>query len=378
MTSGELAYLAEGAMRDYVPSLAKYLTDSAAKGVVDAIVKARREGTGSPGVLREIEPLFSPERAARIAVTETTKLFGAGAQAVYDAQGVQFWLWSTVKDPWVCSRCAEREGHRYSVALDDFEPLHVRCRCFPRPDHDKESLPGAELTDPYHRELATAEFQRMFPDAVRTGTGAPDLMLREWARSNGIDLFVSPDAVSGLTWPKAERIAQGISRAREAMRTARSQITPDQVHWEIRHLSGTSVADQRRESPNSAVIHVYEGHPAARSIPAGEAFIKQQVEEGWWPKGTRYVDIIVHEAGHASEMDGGYNLFNRWEDVFPFFPVDFALIRKDVSGYATRNPHEFVAEMFAILTRTSPAQMNPKLINLYKNLGGVIPEVLPP
>ncbi|HEY6007604.1 MAG TPA: hypothetical protein VIU40_04715 [Geobacteraceae bacterium] len=252
------------------------------------------------------------------------------------------------------------------------------CRCFPRPDHDKESLPGAELTDPYHRELATAEFQRMFPDAVRTGTGAPDLMLREWARSNGIDLFVSPDAVSGLTWPKAERIAQGISRAREAMRTARSQITPDQVHWEIRHLSGTSVADQRRESPNSAVIHVYEGHPAARSIPAGEAFIKQQVEEGWWPKGTRYVDIIVHEAGHASEMDGGYNLFNRWEDVFPFFPVDFALIRKDVSGYATRNPHEFVAEMFAILTRTSPAQMNPKLINLYKNLGGVIPEVLPP
>lgn len=53
-------------------------------------------------VLRAMEPSFSSQRAEVIAITETTRFFGAGAMASYTALGLENWEWSTVRDPWVC------------------------------------------------------------------------------------------------------------------------------------------------------------------------------------------------------------------------------------------------------------------------------------
>lgn len=143
----ELAQIANDAMTTYAQQMATYLTDSTREQVTQALLTAQAQGTGSPGVLAQIETLFSPERAQRIAITETTKVFGAGAMAQYAAQGVSGWEWSTCNDAWVCPECAGMEGQDFSVSDDAFSPLHTNCRCFPRPmSSEGDVQPEEELS----------------------------------------------------------------------------------------------------------------------------------------------------------------------------------------------------------------------------------------
>lgn len=97
-----------------------------------ALNRARLAGTGVEGVIADLEPIFGPTRAARIAATESTRLFGLGAQATYAAAGLDAWEWQTVRDARVDAVCRERQGNVYSIELP-FAPRHVQCRCFPRP-----------------------------------------------------------------------------------------------------------------------------------------------------------------------------------------------------------------------------------------------------
>lgn len=97
-----------------------------------AIIRSYQDGTGVAQVIRDIEPLFGPERARRIGVTETTRLFGRGAQATYRASGLLEWQWMTVEDARVCPICDALSGNVYPLDLD-FDPAHVSCRCFPSP-----------------------------------------------------------------------------------------------------------------------------------------------------------------------------------------------------------------------------------------------------
>lgn len=127
-----LARLAEDAINDYVPELSRGISETTYDAIKGAVVMARSEGGGSIEVQRAIDHLFSPERAQRVAITETTRLFGKGSQAVYREQGVTGWQWSTCNDPWVCAICEELEDEVFE-ADDEFEPAHVNCRCFPRP-----------------------------------------------------------------------------------------------------------------------------------------------------------------------------------------------------------------------------------------------------
>lgn len=127
-----LARLAEDAINDYVPELSRGISETTYDAIKGAVVMARSEGSGSIEVQRAIDHLFSPERAQRVAITETTRLFGKGSQAVYREQGVTGWQWSTCNDPWVCPICEALEDEVFE-ADDEFEPAHVNCRCFPRP-----------------------------------------------------------------------------------------------------------------------------------------------------------------------------------------------------------------------------------------------------
>ena len=157
----QLAQIANDAMTTYAQQMASYLTDSTREQVTQALLKAQQAGTGSPGVLAQIDNLFSPVRAQRIAVTETTKVFGAGAIAQYAAQGVAEWEWSTCNDPWVCAECAAREGSTFSVAKDVFEPAHTNCRCFPRPTSSEgEAQPEEESLTAVPEAMDEEEYLR--------------------------------------------------------------------------------------------------------------------------------------------------------------------------------------------------------------------------
>lgn len=128
----DLDDIAEAAMRKYSGAVAGELADTTQKQIGEAVIRARRDGTGSAGVLRSIEHLFSPARAKAIAVTETTRLFGRGAQATYTALGASGWEWQTVEDDLVDEVCEALDGKQFDMD-ETFEPAHVNCRCFPRP-----------------------------------------------------------------------------------------------------------------------------------------------------------------------------------------------------------------------------------------------------
>lgn len=98
----------------------------------DAIIISSQDGTGTPGVIRAIAPLFGDARAKRIGVTETTRLFGRGAQALYQAAGVSHWVWHDVEDDRVCPICDELNGNVYPMS-HPFDPAHPSCRCFAGP-----------------------------------------------------------------------------------------------------------------------------------------------------------------------------------------------------------------------------------------------------
>lgn len=127
-----LARIGEQAIQGYVSPFAKQITQTTYDGVRDAVVRARRDGTGVEGVIEAIKPMFSSKRAELIAVTETTRLFGLGSQAIYQAQGYTHWEWRTAEDPWVDDECAGLNGQVFPISRS-FEPAHPRCRCWPTP-----------------------------------------------------------------------------------------------------------------------------------------------------------------------------------------------------------------------------------------------------
>lgn len=136
LSAEEIADLAEEAIKDYVPEFTKNISQTTYESVRSAVMRSRETGTGIEGVLRDISPLFSRSRAELIGVTETTRLFGIGAQASYRLQGFNAWQWMAVNDPWVDPVCAglASDSEAKPFPIDElFSPAHPRCRCFPSP-----------------------------------------------------------------------------------------------------------------------------------------------------------------------------------------------------------------------------------------------------
>lgn len=114
------------------------LQASTRRRLLPILMEARELGTSVLDVKKKIEPLFGRERAKRIAVTEITRLFGAGAQAAYSGMGVEMWEWRTAEDGRVCPTCdSAAAGGPYPISMD-FVPGHVSCRCWPVPFIEKK------------------------------------------------------------------------------------------------------------------------------------------------------------------------------------------------------------------------------------------------
>jgi len=78
----------------------------------------------------EASGLFGDMAVDRIAITETTRLVGIGAQRTYRELGFQTWAWHTSADGLVCPICAPLDGQSFSID-QSFSPAHPACRCWP-------------------------------------------------------------------------------------------------------------------------------------------------------------------------------------------------------------------------------------------------------
>lgn len=130
--SSEIDDFASHVFRNYVDDWWLRLEYTTREQLRAAILRSSIQGTGVEGVIRDIEPLFGEMRARRIGVTETTRLFGRGAQATYMATQMEGWEWMTVSDGRVCPVCIGRLRNQYPIE-HPFDPAHVSCRCFPLP-----------------------------------------------------------------------------------------------------------------------------------------------------------------------------------------------------------------------------------------------------
>lgn len=122
----------EATIEAYLDTWWSQLERSTRDSLRRTIQRAAAEGWTIEQVMADVEPLFGPARAQRIAVSESTNLLGRGAQATYEAAGFDSWEWRSVRDAVVDATCAELDGRTFSKSVP-FQRAHVNCRCWPVP-----------------------------------------------------------------------------------------------------------------------------------------------------------------------------------------------------------------------------------------------------
>jgi len=111
----------------------RMMTQTTRDSLREALVMWQEAGLGKrglPDLIDAIQPLFSSDRARRIAVTETTRLFAEGnklaAQMDDAVGGLQ---WQTAGDERVCAICGPLNNQIFPKDGVPECPAHVMCRC---------------------------------------------------------------------------------------------------------------------------------------------------------------------------------------------------------------------------------------------------------
>jgi SPP1 gp7 family putative phage head morphogenesis protein len=103
------------------------------RDALELLVQRAARNKWTVGQLIEgLDPIFSPERAHRIAATELTNVMGEGATETYSEAGFPEWEWRTVRDTFVCPICRPRNEKRFPISIP-FRSAHPHCRCWPVP-----------------------------------------------------------------------------------------------------------------------------------------------------------------------------------------------------------------------------------------------------
>lgn len=125
--------------RGYRFDLIRGLTDTTREQTQRAISDWIASGEPLDVLESRLAAIYGPERAERIAITETTRLFAQGNEMAWQSTGlVQKAIWRTVNDERVCPICEPRDG--IEIELGDGPPAHVGCRCFEVPMMDEALL----------------------------------------------------------------------------------------------------------------------------------------------------------------------------------------------------------------------------------------------
>lgn len=121
--------------KDYTFDLVKGINATSQAFLQDEIAKWIESGEPLDALIEALAPMWGEVRAARIAVTETTRTFTEANLRAWEESGVvKGYRYNTVFDSLVCPICEPDNGKVYP--LDDYEnvsPRHVMCRCFETP-----------------------------------------------------------------------------------------------------------------------------------------------------------------------------------------------------------------------------------------------------
>lgn len=373
----ELAELAEQAILDYVPEFTKNISATTYSQVRESVLKARESGGGVEQVLRDISPLFSRGRAETIAITETTRLFGVGAQASYRLQGFNGWQWHSVNDPWVDPVCAGLNDEKFP--MDElFSPAHPRCRCFPSPVHIDGLAPPAPV----------------LPEDVRPGTEIPEggfktvKAAEQWTRERFPNLttvnFTGAKMVNLLPTLQAfDRLAVKYPVVVDRLQTITTQ--PSKVPGLSRFGSGV-MAYATRSGSTIALNPKFFGNEslAAQNLSMATPSMgaRWDLEAGkhvydvpkvqWHPLGSAPVEsIFVHEFGH--QVENWLALFQdpKIKNLYGDFVRNFSSDRTQMStlsGYATQSKAEGFAETFSQMETAPRDVWHPATIRLEETL----------
>ena len=132
-------------------------------------------------------PIFSPERARLIAITEVTRAYSEGNQVAWAESGVTTAKeWNTANDELVCPICGPLDGEQVRLK-DDFPggfngpPAHPRCRCWVTPVHETDTATGQDIFDQFDLDRGPFPgFADRVPGSV-TGTPSPFTVADELA-----------------------------------------------------------------------------------------------------------------------------------------------------------------------------------------------------
>jgi SPP1 gp7 family putative phage head morphogenesis protein len=109
------------------------------RGAGQIIARWLENGEPLDALKRDLQILFGPARAERIAATEVTRAAAEGSEAAYRESGVvEEMEWSTAEDERVCLICGglnekrRKFGEPFSVGIPK-PPAHTNCRCWLRP-----------------------------------------------------------------------------------------------------------------------------------------------------------------------------------------------------------------------------------------------------
>lgn len=122
----------------YTDQVLEQLAQVTARGVGQSIGRWLENGEPLESLIRDLEPYFGTDRAARIAATEVTRAVAEGSEAAYRESGVvsevEFY---SVRDERVCPLCGALHGKTTKLGErfdgGTYPPIHPNCRCFLRP-----------------------------------------------------------------------------------------------------------------------------------------------------------------------------------------------------------------------------------------------------
>lgn len=176
-TATQLRREGEAAVKGAMKEWASDLSATTKKALINAIAHAQREGLGADYVAKVMQPYFGDARAQRIAVTEVTRWFTAGAMETYQRLGIEFWVWQTVEDGKVCAECEafskQSQDDPFPVSSGSGPPGHTLCRCFPRPATAEEARRAAPIITPWGelaRSLPIEDKLRWIEDEMSSET----------------------------------------------------------------------------------------------------------------------------------------------------------------------------------------------------------------
>ena len=388
------------------------LNQTARQQVADAFTRWNRgelnDGRrgGLPALITELEAggTFSPARASRIAITETTRIFSeaeaAAADAVPELDGKR---WDTARDEIVCKICApldrrivgKNEAFAAGIVLP---PAHPNCRCgvtFVVMDKATEKpapvAPKTAARVPEFKTVREAQDWALRELGLEVDYSAATINQATSINRAVFDVqqrYKGSKLVSRIEWVDDSKF---VASAGDTIRINRAQFTNEVIQESNAPTLAVARTAQKRIDLLLQQIEDERPFLEPEQIAGLERKVNRLKESlvkagsGRWTYGENMYDIMVHELGHNVRFD---LTFNEVEGVTGFLNpakmrekgMDFyaelasrigSIAQREahkISEYATTNDDEYFSEAFVAYIKNDHSIINPELLAIFKKV----------